>query len=197
MGVRFAADKKTPQASRVRPWLWGLLAAAVIAVLAFGGARLARRIAVRKTTASQSPVVAPPAPPSPAPLNFPAVATLRALRYSSKAEFTALELDLNRPVQVRTKILDNPKRLYFDLMETHVALGPEAPATQGGVTTYAVDDPLISRIRVAQKTSAVTRVVLDLNCACTFAFVKLQDPPYRLVIDVEAPRDQATKMASH
>jgi N-acetylmuramoyl-L-alanine amidase len=85
-------------------------------------------------------------------------------------------IDLQGPVQYRKNRLPNPERVYFDLLGTSLARGLNGQVID-------VKDGLISRIRVAQPTDNVTRVVLETTSGSTF-WDTMQQNPHRLVIEV-------------
>ena len=60
---------------------------------------------------------------------------------------------------IRSDRLENPDRLFFDLVGTKPDLGAK------GITVIPVSDKLVRQIRVAETQHGVTRVVLDLAAA--------------------------------
>src|SRR5262249_26071869 len=85
-------------------------------------------------------------------------------------------VDLQQEVQYEPHHLTDPERIYFDLLDTALA-----PGLNG--KTIDVQDGLIGRVRMAQPTDNVTRVVLDTKPGSHFT-VKIEQNPYRLVIEV-------------
>jgi N-acetylmuramoyl-L-alanine amidase/putative methionine-R-sulfoxide reductase with GAF domain len=85
-------------------------------------------------------------------------------------------VDLEDPIQYEAHRLSDPERIYFDLLDT--TLGP---GLNGKILD--VKDGLIGRVRVAQPSGNVTRVVLDTKPGSRFA-VSQEQNPYRLVIEV-------------
>jgi N-acetylmuramoyl-L-alanine amidase/putative methionine-R-sulfoxide reductase with GAF domain len=98
------------------------------------------------------------------------------VQHSTVNGVSTVVIDLQGPVQYRKNRLPNPERIYFDLLGTSLA-----PGLNGQVID--VKDGLISRIRVAQPTDNVTRVVLETTSGSTF-WDALQQNPNRLVIQV-------------
>ena len=187
-------DRSSAGRFRILPWTLGMLA--VVAAMVFlwkdlpQPLRSPRQIlsSLSSSSIAHSSEAAPLSPaPSvrvpPAPLDLPPEAALEGVHLASKRDFTAVELQLNRPVEVHAVRLDHPDRVYLDLANTHLGAGLNAPAYAGKV--LEVNDGLIFRIRVAQREPDVARVVLDLKCACEFSYVVSLNPPYRLVIDVQ------------
>jgi N-acetylmuramoyl-L-alanine amidase/putative methionine-R-sulfoxide reductase with GAF domain len=188
----------TPAASQ---WILGLIATVGLVVLVVGGYRLHDRfrssqpkVTVRKQPTSPaaaepgSAVRTEPPPPTsevPPEAKAPMLATVLGLRHSTKKDFTTVVVDLDRPVTVRPASLHNPERLYFDLLDTRISEELTAPSK---LKRFDISNTVVSRVRLAQREPTITRLVLDLNCACTYSFVVSQMPPYRLVIDIDAQK---------
>lgn len=80
-------------------------------------------------------------------------------------------------MQYEAHRLSDPERIYFDLHETGLASGVPS--------NIEVGDELLVRIRVAQPTPGVTRVVLETKKSPNFS-VSLESNPYRLVVEVRS-----------
>ena len=104
---------------------------------------------------------------------FPYVA---GIRHWSSTDSTTIVLDLGDQVQYEAHRISSPDRIYFDLRDT-------ALAAELAGKTIDVGDPLVSRIRVAQPVSGMTRVVLETRGNSNFS-VSLEPNPYRLVVQV-------------
>ncbi|HST08993.1 MAG TPA: N-acetylmuramoyl-L-alanine amidase, partial [Terriglobales bacterium] len=132
--------------------------------------------------ASDNPAVstvALPAPPVPVPAEaVPASgrAVVSGVRHFNADGVSTVVIDLKAPVQYRKNRLPNPERIYFDLLNTSLA-----PGLNGQITE--VKDGLINRIRIAQPTENVTRVVLETKSGSSF-WDTLQENPNRLTIEV-------------
>lgn len=98
------------------------------------------------------------------------------IRHWSSADSSTIVLDLQDQVQYEAHRLTSPDRIYFDLHDT--VLSPDLPATN-----IEIDDTLISRVRVAQQSPDMTRVVLETRGNSNFS-VSLETNPYRLVVEV-------------
>jgi len=123
-----------------------------------------------------------PAPPIPVPTEkVPASgrAIVTGVRHFNANGVSTVVIDLKAPVQYRKNHLPNPERVYFDLLNTSLA-----PGMNGQITE--VNDGLISRIRVAQPSDNVTRVVLETKAGSNF-WDALQESPNRLTIEVRSP----------
>ncbi len=177
-------------------WLLGAVAAIVIGAVVLGGVNASRNFRHSQPqpltpppAPSEVAKVAPAAPATVSPL-LPEIASLAAVKYSFKPGFTAIAVELDRPVPVRAYRLTDPERLYFDLSGTRIAQ-PLLASTER-TKTIAVGDAVVKRIRLAQYSADTARVVVDLARRCDFTFVMSDGPPYRLVIDIETPRAGAT-----
>ena len=130
------------------------------------------------TSATQA--VNPPVPALPASTDAKSgVATVNGVRHFNQDGVSTVVIDLQGPVQYRKNRLPNPERIYFDLLDTALA-----PGLNGQV--IGVNDGLIGRIRVAQPTDKVTRVVLETKAGSSF-WDNLEENPHRLVIEVRSP----------
>ncbi|NBR98752.1 MAG: AMIN domain-containing protein, partial [Betaproteobacteria bacterium] len=87
-----------------------------------------------------------------------ALGQVKAVRFWPAAESTRLTLETDIPVTFQSMTLKDPMRLVIDL---------QGFATGGALDQLAArvgaDNPLISRVRVAQFKPDVARVVLDLR----------------------------------
>ena len=102
-----------------------------------------------------------------------------AVEHYSSAGSSTVVITLEDQVQYEAHRLSDPDRIYFDLLDTSLA-----PGLNGKVID--VGDGLIGRVRVAQPSDSITRVVLDTQPGSRFA-VSLEQNPYRLVIEVHGP----------
>jgi len=101
---------------------------------------------------------------------------ITGIRHWSSADSSTVVLDLEDQVQYEAHRLASPDRIYFDLHDT--SLAPE-------IAGKAIDigDALLSRVRLSQPVSGLTRVVLETKGKPTFS-VSLEPNPYRLVVQV-------------
>jgi N-acetylmuramoyl-L-alanine amidase/putative methionine-R-sulfoxide reductase with GAF domain len=98
------------------------------------------------------------------------------IRHWSADGSSTVVVDLADQIQYEAHRLTEPDRIYFDLLDTSLAVG-----LNGKV--FDVQDGLIGRVRIAQLSENITRVVLDTKPDSRFA-VSLEQGPYRLVIEV-------------
>jgi N-acetylmuramoyl-L-alanine amidase len=137
----------------------------------------------QKADANAAPDVEPmPAEPvaggSP-PADSSKPARITGIRHWSSADSSTVVLDLQDQVQYEAHRLSNPERIYFDLHDTKLA--PDASAK-----AIDIGDALLARVRIAQPTPGLTRVVLETKNSPTYS-VSLETNPYRLVVQVTKP----------
>ncbi len=99
------------------------------------------------------------------------------VRHWSTPVYTRVAIDLQDQVQYEAARVPNPDRIYFDLHGARVA--PELL----GRTVNVTDDGFLQRIRVAQFSNDVTRIVLDVNQVSEYSAFFLPNP-WRLIIDI-------------
>jgi N-acetylmuramoyl-L-alanine amidase len=113
-------------------------------------------------------------------------ALVTGIRHWSTANYTRVAIDLGEGVTYEAARVPNPDRIYFDLHGTRLA--PELIGKSFAVT----DDGFLRKIRPAQYTDDVTRVVLDVSDVTEYSAFLLPDP-YRLIIDIHGRKQQAAK----
>ncbi|HEX6497241.1 MAG TPA: AMIN domain-containing protein, partial [Acidobacteriaceae bacterium] len=92
------------------------------------------------------------------------------VRHWSTPVYTRVAIDLQDQVQYEAARVPNPDRIYFDLHGARVA--PELL----GRTVNVTDDGFLQRIRVAQFSNDVTRIVLDVNQVSEYSAFFLPNP---------------------
>ncbi len=102
-----------------------------------------------------------------------------AVRFWSLGDVTRIAVESDGDFTVRSDRLQNPDRLFFDLVGAAPELGRK------GMTVIPVSDALVKQIRVAETQRGVTRVVLDLERAAEATTSHL-DNPNRLIIELRA-----------
>jgi N-acetylmuramoyl-L-alanine amidase len=100
-----------------------------------------------------------------------------AVRFWTLPEATRVAVETNGEFRFRSDKLENPDRIFFDLLGTKPGMGGR------GIHTTSVGDKLLKRIRVAETQPGMTRVVLDLESAVDFKAEQLTNPD-RLVIEL-------------
>ena len=103
-----------------------------------------------------------------------------AVRFWSLGDVTRIAVETDGQFVVHSDRLDNPIRLFYDLVGTKPTLGSKA------MTVIPVSDKLLRQIRVAETQHNVTRIVLDLVGIAEATTSRLEDPN-RLIIELRAP----------
>jgi N-acetylmuramoyl-L-alanine amidase len=143
-----------------------------------------------------APAVPPPAPAEPASsqpklteaaMNAPPpprkgkLPLVTGLRHWSTPIYTRVAVDLQEEVQYEASRVPGPDRIFFDL---HGAkLSPELI----GKSVEVTDDGFLKRIRMAQFSNDVTRIVLDVSNVSEYSAFLLPNP-WRLIIDVHGSK---------
>jgi N-acetylmuramoyl-L-alanine amidase len=104
-------------------------------------------------------------------------AAVTGIRHWSTATYTRVAIDLGDNVTYEAARVPNPDRIFFDLHGTRLA--PELVGKSFTVT----DDGFLKKVRAAQYSDDVTRVVLDVNDVTEYSAFLLPNP-YRLIIDI-------------
>ena len=100
-----------------------------------------------------------------------------AVRFWTLSEVTRIAIETNGEFRFRSDRLNNPDRVFFDLLGTKPRMGVK------GVQTKPVGDKLLKRIRIAETQPGMTRVVLDLESPVDFTASQLSNPD-RLMIEL-------------
>ena len=114
-------------------------------------------------------------------------ALVTGIRHWSTATYTRVAIDLGDSVTYEAARVPNPDRIYFDLHGARLA--QELVGKSFAVT----DDGFLKKMRAAQYSDDVTRVVLDVNDVTEYSAFLLPNP-YRLIIDIHGgkSREQGT-----
>ncbi len=107
------------------------------------------------------------------------------IRSWSHPSATRIVIDVDAQVKYRFERLQNPERLFIDLLKSRV--GPKFSNRRTAV--FSVGDDRVRQIRVAQNRKSTVRVVLDLNQFVHADFQRLTNPA-RLVIELRSKTDQ-------
>ena len=113
-------------------------------------------------------------------------ALVTGIRHWSTATYTRVAIDLGDSVTYEAARVPNPDRIYFDLHGTRLA--PELVGKSFAVT----DDGFLKRVRTAQYSDDVTRVVLDVNDVTEYSAFLLPNP-YRLIIDIHGGKEAGNR----
>jgi N-acetylmuramoyl-L-alanine amidase len=121
------------------------------------------------------------------------MATVTGIRHWSTPSYTRVAIDLGDSVEFQAARVENPDRIFFDLHHSKLA------QQLAGKSFAVTDDGFLTRIRAAQFSGDVTRVVLDVHQVAEYSAFLLPNP-YRLIIDIhgkQAPaKDQEVAQAS-
>jgi N-acetylmuramoyl-L-alanine amidase len=105
------------------------------------------------------------------------MAQVTGIRHWSTPNYTRVAIDLGDDVTYEAARVPSPDRIYFDLHGTRLA--QELVGKSFSVT----DDGFLKKIRAAQFSNDMTRVVLDVNDVTEYSAFLLPNP-YRLIIDI-------------
>lgn len=187
-----AFDSQIVQPSRKSFWLTLLLIVLVTAVASGIYWRSANQKTAGAHAGNPSRVSVPASPaakvalPSAAdnstgeaslPAHTSGLVEVTGIRHWSSSDSSTVVIDLQDQVQYEAHRLSNPERIYFDLHDTKLS-STISPRTDVG-------DALLLRVRTAESTPGVTRVVLETKTASNFS-VSLEQNPYRLVVEVRS-----------
>jgi N-acetylmuramoyl-L-alanine amidase len=119
------------------------------------------------------------------------LAKVTGIRHWSTPTYTRVAIDLGDDVTYEAARVPNPDRIYFDLHGTQLA------RELVGKSFAVTDDGFLKKIRAAQFSNDMTRVVLDVNDVTEYSAFLLPNP-YRLIIDIHGgkPVAAATETAA-
>ena len=104
-------------------------------------------------------------------------ALVTGVRHWSTPTYTRVAIDLGDSVTYEAARVPHPDRIYFDLHGARLA------AALVGKSFNVTDDGFLKRVRAAQYSNDVTRVVLDVSDVSEYSAFLLPNP-YRLIIDI-------------
>ena len=113
------------------------------------------------------------------------VALVSGIRHWSTPVYTRIAIDLQDQVAYQAARVPNPDRIYFDLYGAH--LDPSL----NGRSVEVIDDGFLKRIRAAQFSNNVTRIVLDVSSVSDYSAFLLPNP-WRLIIDIHGLKPGTT-----
>ncbi len=112
-------------------------------------------------------------------------AAVTGIRHWSTPSYTRVAIDLGGEVEYEAARVPGPDRIYFDLHGARLA------QDLVGKSFAVTDDGFLKKIRVAQSSGDVARVVLDVNDVTEYSAFLLPNP-YRLIIDIHGGAKLAT-----
>ena len=104
-------------------------------------------------------------------------ALITGIRHWSTKDYTRVAIDLGDEVQYEAARVPHPDRIYFDLH------GAKLSPDLAGKTFDVTDDGFLKKIRAAQFSGDIIRIVLDVNDVTDYSAFLLPNP-YRLIIDI-------------
>lgn len=111
------------------------------------------------------------------------MATVTGIRHWSTPTYTRVAIDLGDAVEYQAARVEHPDRIFFDLHHARLA------AQLSGKSFAVTDDGFLTRIRAAQFSDDVTRVVLDVHQVAEYSAFLLPNP-YRLIIDIHGKQNE-------
>jgi N-acetylmuramoyl-L-alanine amidase len=118
-----------------------------------------------------------------------ATSQVTGIRQWSTENSSVVVIDLQDQVQYEDHTLENPSRIYFDLHDTKIA------SALLNHSSDVANDPFLKRIRVAQPTQGITRVVLETNGNVGYS-LRLDSNPYRLTVDLHKRESPASTVST-
>lgn len=118
------------------------------------------------------------------------LARVTGIRHWSTPTYTRVAIDLGDDVTYEAARVPNPDRIYFDLHGTRLA------QDLVGKSFTVTDDGFLKKIRAAQFSNDMTRVVLDVNGVTEYSAFLLPNP-YRLIIDIHGGPPSPHQAASN
>ncbi|HUS20063.1 MAG TPA: N-acetylmuramoyl-L-alanine amidase [Terriglobales bacterium] len=112
-----------------------------------------------------------------------------SVRHWSTPDYTRVAIDLEEEVKYEAGRVPSPDRIFFDLHNTKLA-------SELVGKSFEVGDGFLRKIRVAQFSANLTRIVLEVDEVAEYSAFLLPNP-YRLIIDIHGKQDQKTVMAKN
>ena len=112
---------------------------------------------------------------------------LTSVRHWSTPDYTRVAIDLEDEVKYETGRVPSPDRIFFDLHNTKLA-------SELVGKTFEVGDGFLRKIRVAQFSANLTRVVLEVDDVTEYSAFLLPNP-YRLIIDIHGKSQNQSLIA--
>jgi len=106
----------------------------------------------------------------------PGTALVTAVRHWEQGDGVRIAVEVDGNFRVRSDRLHNPERIYFDIVNARDGLGTRYYSED-------ISDPLVKRIRVAEASPGITRVVIDLGGDARARTTQLANPG-RLIIEL-------------
>lgn len=107
----------------------------------------------------------------------PGALSVTAVRHWSLADVTRVAVEVSGEFEFRTDRLHNPERIYFDILNSRPRIDSRR------FYSTSIDDKLVQKVRAAETTPGVTRIVLDLTGDVQATTSQLSTPN-RLIIEL-------------
>jgi len=115
--------------------------------------------------------------------------TVTAVRHWTLSDVTRVAVEVSGDFQYHSERLHNPERIYFDIA------GSRPHIEKRVVFSETIDDKLVQRVRVAETSPGVTRVVLDLGASVEVSTSQLTNPN-RLMVELRGMTAMPASTAS-
>jgi len=143
---------------------------------------------IRTARIPPEPARAPEARPAEVGPAHTPLALVSGIRHWSTPTYTRVAIDLGGEITFQAARVPHPDRIYFDLH------GAKLASQLTGKSFNVTDDGFLKRIRAAQDSATVTRVVLDVSQVADYSAFLLPNP-YRLIIDIHGAKPAAPEPA--
>jgi N-acetylmuramoyl-L-alanine amidase len=107
----------------------------------------------------------------------PVTRSVTAVRHWALSDVTRVAIEISGEFEFKSDRLHNPERVYFDILNARPRIESKR------VWAQTVHDKLLQKVRVAETTPGVTRVVLDLSGDMQVTTSQLTNPD-RLIIEL-------------
>ncbi len=114
--------------------------------------------------------------------------TISAVRHWNAAGATRVAIEVSGEFEYRTDRLHDPERVYYDILDSRPKFNGKRLYTED------LNDPFVKRIRVAETTPGVTRIVLDLTGSVD-ANASIISSPNRLIVELRGSTTPITTSA--
>jgi N-acetylmuramoyl-L-alanine amidase len=128
------------------------------------------------------------AAPQSATLKRAKLPLVTSIRQWATPDYTRVAIDLEDEVKYEAGRVSGPDRIFFDLHDAKLA--PELV----GKSFEVNGDGLLKKVRVAQFSLTMTRVVLEVDSLAEYSAFLLPNP-YRLIIDIHGKQQIPTSVA--
>jgi N-acetylmuramoyl-L-alanine amidase len=143
---------------------------------------------VSKDVQEDLDAIAQAAAQPPATLKRAKLPLVTSIRQWATPDYTRVAIDLEDEVKYEAGRVSGPDRIFFDLHDAKLA--PELVGKSFDVS----GDGLLKKVRIAQFSLTMTRVVLEVDSLAEYSAFLLPNP-YRLIIDIHGKQQVPTSVA--